>query len=131
VLCLAMNRLPILLSLMLALAGCSEPEPEVAPAAAQSTLPELNEVNFAGLANDGTGVSATNTAALPVTVLDAEGLERLRYVLYMFREENGRYPRDLDEAVSAGLLEALPRAPPGRRLTYHPDTGELKLVGGP
>jgi len=40
-----------------------------------------------------------------------------------FAAARGRRPRDLEELVGAGLLEAVPRTPDGRAYVYDPSTG--------
>jgi hypothetical protein len=48
--------------------------------------------------------------------------------LQQFAGEKGRYPKDLNELVSAGYLKALPQVPHGMKYSYDPQSGEVKVV---
>jgi hypothetical protein len=48
--------------------------------------------------------------------------------LQQFAGEKGRFPKDLNELVSAGYLKALPQPPYGMKYQYNAQTGEVKVV---
>lgn len=122
-------------ALALALIGCGKEEPPLptpSPNAGTSQLPSLTSGSSSPAAeppSSGPAPSAASShAPTPGKALDEEGLERLRYGVYMFREETGRYPKDLGEAQAAGFIEAIPPAPAGRRLAYDASSGKLELA---
>jgi hypothetical protein len=123
------GRIVGLLSMLLASgwAGCGGEEAQ--PEAPKATgVPSLTAPSVAPAAN--TAAPAGPAAPVPAggKVLDEEGLERLRYLIYMLHQESGRYPANLGETVKAGYIESLPAVPPGKRLDYNSSTGELKLL---
>jgi hypothetical protein len=52
----------------------------------------------------------------------------LNYGLDMFKNEKGRYPKDLAEAVASRHITRLPKLPPGEELSYDPATGKVTVV---
>jgi hypothetical protein len=48
--------------------------------------------------------------------------------IQMFRTEEDRYPKDLNELVKEGYLPALPKLPTGMKYQYDPNTGQVKSV---
>lgn len=55
-------------------------------------------------------------------------LAALKQAIQMFQVEEGRWPRDLNELVTAKLIPQIPTPPPGMKLVYDPATGEVKMV---
>lgn len=45
-----------------------------------------------------------------------------------FFEQESRYPKDLNELVTSGVLPKLPAAPAGMKFDYDPATGRAKVV---
>jgi len=60
-----------------------------------------------------------------VNTIDKAGLNKH---IEMFNAQEGRFPRDLNELVQKGYIQAVPAAPQGMRLDYNPQSGELKIV---
>jgi len=52
----------------------------------------------------------------------------LNYGLEMFKNEKGRYPKDLAEAVASKQITRLPKLPPGEELSYDPTLGRVTVV---
>jgi len=52
----------------------------------------------------------------------------LNYGIYMFKEEKGRFPRDLNEAVATRYIRRLPQLPAGESLKYDPQSGQVTVV---
>lgn len=52
----------------------------------------------------------------------------LNYGLDMFKNEKGRYPKDLAEAVASRHITRLPKLPAGEELSYDPATGKVTVV---
>jgi hypothetical protein len=57
-------------------------------------------------------------------------LQRLRSALSRFRDDNGTYPRRLEELTRGGYLESLPVDPSGRPYEYDPRTGAVGSIAG-
>lgn len=141
---------------MLIAAGCSRPAHPAAPppsaptpSAANPAMPSLTPTTPAEAAPS----AATNTVPSPpppgadTAAADAqanvtgdgplEGKGRpltpdevslLNYGVSMFKEEKGRFPRDLNEAVAAHYIRRLPQLPTGEHFQYDPGNGMIKVV---
>lgn len=60
-----------------------------------------------------------------VTVVD---LASLKQAIQMFNVNEGRYPKDLNELVTAKLISKIPDAPVGKKIAYDSATGEVSMV---
>ncbi len=60
--------------------------------------------------------------------LTPEEKSLLNYGIYMFKEEKGRFPKDLNEAVATRYITQLPQLPKGERLNYDPRKGVVTVV---
>lgn len=54
----------------------------------------------------------------------------LNYGIYMFKEEKGRYPKDLNEAVATRYIRRLPQLPAGESLNYDARSGTVTVIKG-
>lgn len=54
----------------------------------------------------------------------------LNYGIYMFKEEKGRYPKDLNEAVATRYIRRLPQLPAGESLKYDASSGTVTVIKG-
>lgn len=52
----------------------------------------------------------------------------LNYGLDMFKNEKGRYPKDLAEAVASKHITRLPKMAPNEQLNYDPTTGKVTVT---
>lgn len=52
----------------------------------------------------------------------------LNYGIDMFKNEKGRYPKDLAEAVASKHIARIPKMPAGEELNYDPATGRVTVV---
>lgn len=59
--------------------------------------------------------------------LTAEELQILNYGLGMFKEEKGRFPATLEEAVATRHILRLPKLPAGEKFVYDSQTGNVKV----
>jgi len=48
--------------------------------------------------------------------------------LQMFNLSEGRYPTNLQELADGKYIPEIPQAPPGMKIVYDPNTGEVKVV---
>jgi hypothetical protein len=117
-------RLLFLISsvLLLAIAGCKRSE-EPAPASAtnaSSGNPITAPVDYLGAVAQAKKVSekTLNPAALNNAVQQFNAIEE-------------RYPRDIQELVDKGYLAALPSVPPGMKIEYNPQNGQVRIAGQP
>lgn len=51
----------------------------------------------------------------------------LNYGISMFKEEKGRFPATLQEAVASHHITRLPELPAGQKLDYNPQNGSVKV----
>ncbi len=125
------------------LSGCGG-EPDNAPAVpapAPSAQPLDISLNQALSAPPETAAApASATAAAPVAQLTEseplggqgrpltqEEVMLLNYGISMFKEEKGRYPTDLQEAVASRHIARLPKLPAGEKFTYNAQNGTVKV----
>ena len=52
----------------------------------------------------------------------------LTSAIQLFNAQEERLPRDLNELVTKGYIQAVPTPPAGSRFQYNPQTGDLKIV---
>jgi len=55
-------------------------------------------------------------------------LSALTKAVQMFQAEQGRWPKDLNELVAIKYLSKVPDAPVGKKISYDPNTGVVKIV---
>lgn len=55
-------------------------------------------------------------------------LAALTKAVEMFQVDKGRLPKDLNELVTGKFIRQLPPAPPGMKIVYDANTGEVKAV---
>ncbi|HSH96450.1 MAG TPA: hypothetical protein VK968_20040 [Roseimicrobium sp.] len=51
----------------------------------------------------------------------------LNYGIGMFKQEKGRYPSNIDEAVKAGFIARVPELPAGQKLLYDAEKGIVTI----
>jgi len=56
----------------------------------------------------------------------ADGLEEANDALESFVDDNGRFPKNMNEVLAQGELSQLPKAPPGKKLGW--DRATRKLI---
>ena len=59
--------------------------------------------------------------------LTQEEVMLMNYGISMFKEEKGRFPATLEEAVSSRHISRLPQLPAGEKFAYNPQTGSVKV----
>jgi hypothetical protein len=85
-----------------------------------------------------TGTNTTSVLTAPVDYLGAVGKAQqvatktidttsLNAAIQMFNEEEGRYPKDLNELVEKKTLREIPKAPYGMKLVYDAQTGKVTV----
>lgn len=52
----------------------------------------------------------------------------LNYGVDMFKEEKGRYPANLQEAVASRHITRVPKLPPDEQMNYDPQTGRVTIT---
>ncbi|HEY1173988.1 MAG TPA: hypothetical protein VGH19_21665 [Verrucomicrobiae bacterium] len=60
--------------------------------------------------------------------LTQEEVMLLSYGISMFKEEKGRFPATLEEAVASRHIIRLPQLPPGEKLAYDSSNGSVKVT---
>ena len=88
---------------------------------------------------DTNAASATTPASAPADYLGAMGkaqksavkvsdVASINQAIQVFKTENDRNPKDLNELVTEKYLPRVPEAPYGMKFTYDPATGVVKAV---
>lgn len=62
------------------------------------------------------------------TAVKTLGAVSLDSAIKAFFDQESRYPKDLNELVTSGVLPKLPTAPAGMKFDYDPATGRAKVV---
>jgi len=62
------------------------------------------------------------------TVIKQIDLAAVQNAINLFKAQEDRYPKDMNELVQKHYLGQVPQLPPGQQLNYNPKTGELKVV---
>lgn len=99
-------------ALVLSLTGCGEKK---------DSQPE-NATSSSGTSYLGAMAQAKKTSENVVNVASVQE------AVNMFQATEGRYPKDLQEVVSADLLNSLPVLPQGYQYAYEAQTGKVKAV---
>lgn len=103
------------------LVGCGQQGPPPPPAATNvSSNPLTAPADYVGAVGQ-----AKKHAE---KVVDVTSIHR---AIQMFRAEEDRYPKDLNELVGSQYLPVLPKPPPGMKYKYDPQTGAVKTVPAP
>jgi hypothetical protein len=101
--------------------GCGKSDPSEPTAATNAAAPGENPLN-APADYLGAAAKAKNVA---VKVVDTAALNQ---AVQLFNAAEGRNPTDLNELVTTKYLPRIPDAPPGQKISYNPNTGEVKVV---
>ncbi len=115
------TQLCLLLVAGFSLAGCGRkeeappPKPTNAPAASGNPL--TAPVDYLGAV-----ARAKQNAEKTIETVS------LNQAVQQFSVQEGRYPKDLNELVTARYLPSLPRPPYGMKIEYNPKTGEVTVV---
>jgi len=107
----------IFLALALAVAGCSKQDDTPAK-------PGSNPLNAPA---DYVGALAKGKNKALTTV----DLAQLNQAIEMFKVQEDRYPKDLDELVASKLINSVPAAPYGKKIAYDGATGKVTIVDAP
>jgi hypothetical protein len=100
---------------VLALAACDKPDPNKKESVGSNPLNAPTD--YLGAAAKAKKFSEKNIE-----------LASLKQAVQQFYAGEGRYPKDLQEAVKEGYLTKIPPAPVGMKITYEASTGEVKIV---
>jgi len=133
--------LPATLALAALLTGCGgEPEAPVlppAPATQPQTVDITQNVPPPAPAPDATAVVAAAPAQVQVSESEPLGgkgrpltpdeVMLINYGVSMFKEEKGRFPANLQEAVASRHISRLPQLPAGEKFVYDSQTGSVKV----
>ncbi|MCP5517363.1 MAG: hypothetical protein H7A45_08925 [Verrucomicrobiales bacterium] len=112
-------KLP-LVALLLGVVGCGPKETAKQPAATNQTdsaNPITAPLDYVGAV----GRAAQHSAKVIDTV-------QISNAIRQFHAVEDRYPKDLGELVSSGYLVSVPQMPPGQRIEYNPNTGQVRVV---
>jgi curli biogenesis system outer membrane secretion channel CsgG len=121
---MSMKFLPVLAALIaLALTGCGENKN--APGAGTNTASSESSPLTAPVDYLGAVVKAKQTAEKTVDTAS------LNQAIQMFRVEQGRNPKDLNELVTEKTIPRIPDAPYGMKLVYDAASGTVKVVPDP
>ena len=105
-------------ALALAVTGCGKSPPASAPATNSAAgNPLTAPVDYLNAA------SGAKTKA--IKTLD---LASLNQAIQMFKVQEDRFPKSLDELIAAGLINKVPDAPYGMKIEYDPETGAVRVV---
>ena len=116
-----MERIVVLVALCLfSLAGCGKKD----QASEQQRLTNNSSGNPLTAPADYLG--AVNQARKSaVRRIDTASLQN---AVNLFNAQEDRYPKDLNELADKRYIQAVPEAPAGSRITYNPQTGEIRIV---
>ena len=96
-------------------------------------------VSGCGKDNTASSTSGGNPVTAPADYVGAVGQAQksavktlatasLDSAIKMFFNQEGRYPKSLDELVSSGTMTKLPAVPNGMKFDYDAATGQVKVV---
>jgi hypothetical protein len=105
----------------LALAGCGKKE---TPTTASSTNDNYSSGNPLTAPVDYLGAVAKAKKSADKTIETVS----LNQAIQQFNAAEGRYPKDLNELVTAKYLTKIPEAPYGMQIVYDASKGEVKVV---
>ena len=102
-------------------------------------FPGCKDKNAAGSATSSSDTSSGNPLTAPADYVGAIGQAQkhaqktlstvgLDQAIKTFYNEEGRFPKDLNELVTKGTIGQVPPAPRGLKYDYNPATGVLKVV---
>ena len=137
----------IVLAMSLAMAGCAKqsepaPAPSQPPAKVQSSTPSPTPATPTPPATPPPPPPGQDTAVAVAPAptnedeplagkgrpLTEEEKTLLNYGIYMFKEEKGRFPIDLNEAVKSRYIARMPQLPAGEMLNYDPKSGLVTVI---
>ncbi len=112
------------------------------PVATPTPAPEVQSVDISQPVTPPTTAAAPEPAqveAAPIELsesdplggkgrpLTEEEMMLINYGVTMFRDEKGRYPANLQEAVASRHIIRLPQLPAGEKFVYNSQTGSVKV----
>jgi hypothetical protein len=109
--------LPLLVVATAVLVGCGQKKEEAPASSSSSGNPVTAPVDYLGAVAK--AKKSMEGKIDTVTVTQA---------IQQFAGEKGRFPKDLNELVTAGYLKSLPQPPYGMKLHYNAQSGEVKMV---
>jgi len=107
---------------LLAAVGCSDPEPELPQAPAPAPAPDVS-VAPTPTANSAAPVAGQPPAQAPSDV--EPELKPVQMAIQSFESQNKRMPMNVDELLSSGAIQSLPKLPPGKM--YFIDHGTKRI----
>lgn len=121
--------LPILVVALIPFAGCGKKEP-----ASQSTPPPAPSDGMRTNQQDSTGQALEKYGRTMATVKKSTEVKMdlitVNNAILAFQADRGENPSSLDELVTEKFLPKLPPLPSGKKYSYNPQTGEVKVVDG-
>ena len=109
--------LGLLLMAGFSFSGCDKTPKASDPSAPSSGNPVTAPVDYLGAAARAKKSMEKN--------LDVAGVKQ---TLELYRAQEGKYPKTLNELVGPNYLSKLPSPPAGMKFDYNPNTGDVKLV---
>jgi hypothetical protein len=107
----------------LLLAACSKESPSSPPASGKTNnAPAAFENPLNAPADYGRALVKAQTSAEKTVNLAA-----LTKAIEMFQVDKGRLPKDLNELVAGKFIRQMPPSPPGMKIVYDANTGEVKV----
>ena len=101
----------------LLLSGCDKGKPASAPSSTSGGNPITAPADYVGAVGQ---AQKSSVKTLATVSLDS--------AIKLYFNQEGRYPKSLDELVSSGTMTKLPAAPNGMKFDYDPATGQVKVV---
>lgn len=107
----------------LLLVACSKENPASPFSPVSTNAPAAFENPLNAPADYGKALVKAQTSAEKTVDLAA-----LTKAIEMFQLDQGRLPKDLNELVTGKFIRQMPPAPPGMKIVYDANTGEVKVV---
>lgn len=128
-----MKKLILSLCCVLSLAACHKKPKAAAQPKLTKSVKSAYAVSLGIDPSEAPAVAVTVTAAAETPAVEStdarplspEEIERLRYIVYMFREEFGRYPSALTDLATSGMLSGFSAPISNNYIAYNPTTGTL------
>lgn len=99
------------------LAGCGKSSSPSAPANTNSSSVLTAPVDYLG--------AVSKAQQVAIKTIDTTSLDN---AIQLFNEDQGRYPKDLNELVEKNFIRAIPKAPYGTKLVYDAQTGKVTVA---
>lgn len=122
---------------LLAFTACSKHSEQPSSNATPQSLPKLPAVEAASPADaspappapqEPAKLSETEPLGGKGRPLTDQEINLMNYGISMFKQEKGRYPATLEEAVKSGQVAAIPELPANQKLDYDPKSGVVKVI---